>query len=66
MMDKVQEKKIVSICYTPSSKPCGVENPQAVLEMNVPNLKPFEGLQLVLIGCQYANRSITGNCRLFL
>jgi len=25
MVDKVQEKKIVSICYTPSSKPYSVE-----------------------------------------
>ena len=48
-MDKVQEKKIVSVCFTPL-KPYGVENPQAALEMIVPNLQPFEELQLILVG----------------
>jgi hypothetical protein len=49
-MGKVQEKNIVSVCYTISSKPYGMENPQAALEMKVPNLQPFKELQLVLMG----------------
>jgi len=50
MMGKVQEKKIASVCFTPSSKPYDVENPQAALEMKVPNLQPFKELQLMLMG----------------
>jgi hypothetical protein len=51
-MDKTQERKIVSVCATPSSKPYGVENPQAALEMKVSNLQPFKELQLILMGYQ--------------